>query len=655
MSRAAALGNGHMLVLFDHNGQLRDFHYPYIGSENHTGEHVVHRIGVYTHGNMKWFDDPSWNVTLNCAGETMATNIAARNDILNTDINIEDVIYNEQSVLLRKFTVQNTNSEKREIKVYFGHEFHIYESYRGDTAYYDPRYLCMIHYKGRRVFLMNAMTDQGVHFDQYTTGIFGAMGKDGSYKDAEDGFLSQNPIQHGKVDSVIGVTLEIDPKQSKVFHYWMIAGHSIEETVHLNTEVISKTPDHIIQTTKDYWHAWVHKQDTRFCNVDYDAKKLFSQSLLNVSAHMDSNGSIIASADSDMLRHGFDTYSYMWPRDGALIVIAMIKAGYTSNLYRFFEYCDAVLTEDGYMMHKYKPDGSLGSSWHPWVREGRISLPIQEDETALVVLALKEYYDYTKDLELVERFYNTLVFKTSSFMVQYVNGQYDLPEESYDLWERLYGIHTFTAGTVYGALKAAAFFAKKLGKHEQHDLWSGTANRIKTGILTHLYSDEDGFIKRIYKEGREWKKDHDTDMSSFYGIYKFGVLPIDDAKLAKMHDIVLERISVNTEIGGICRHEEDDYFRITHETTGNPWFITTLWLAQYYIDKARTVKELEKPYEWIKWAVKHSLPSGVMSEQLNPFNAAPVSATPLAWSHAEYIRTVVEYLDKLKELGGCEV
>ena len=39
-------------------------------------------------------------------------------------------------------------------------------------------------------------------------------------------------------------------------------------------------------------------------------------------------------------------------------------------------------------MHKYRPDKSLGSSWHPWVRNGKPELPIQEDETALVIYAL---------------------------------------------------------------------------------------------------------------------------------------------------------------------------------------------------------------------------------------------------------------------------
>ena len=36
-------------------------------------------------------------------------------------------------------------------------------------------------------------------------------------------------------------------------------------------------------------------------------------------------------------------------------------------------------------MHKYRSDSSLGSSWHGWIVNGHPELPIQEDETALIL------------------------------------------------------------------------------------------------------------------------------------------------------------------------------------------------------------------------------------------------------------------------------
>ena len=54
-------------------------------------------------------------------------------------------------------------------------------------------------------------------------------------------------------------------------------------------------------------------------------------------------------------------------------------------------------------MHKYLPDGALGSSWHPWLKDGQVQLPIQEDETALVVWAMYEHYMQSKDLDSLGR------------------------------------------------------------------------------------------------------------------------------------------------------------------------------------------------------------------------------------------------------------
>jgi GH15 family glucan-1,4-alpha-glucosidase len=37
----------------------------------------------------------------------------------------------------------------------------------------------------------------------------------------------------------------------------------------------------------------------------------------------------------------------------------------------FFNFCAETITEDGYLLHKYTPDGSFGSNWHPWVAKRR--------------------------------------------------------------------------------------------------------------------------------------------------------------------------------------------------------------------------------------------------------------------------------------------
>jgi GH15 family glucan-1,4-alpha-glucosidase len=67
-----------------------------------------------------------------------------------------------------------------------------------------------------------------------------------------------------------------------------------------------------------------------------------------------------------------------------------------------------VVSDDGFLLHKYNPDGSVGSSWHPWLApDGSKQLPIQEDETALVLWALWAHFQRFRDVEWTGTLYRT--------------------------------------------------------------------------------------------------------------------------------------------------------------------------------------------------------------------------------------------------------
>lgn len=39
-----------------------------------------------------------------------------------------------------------------------------------------------------------------------------------------------------------------------------------------------------------------------------------------------------------------------------------------------------------------------------------------------------------------------------------------------------------------------------------------------------------------------------------------------------------------------------------------------------------------------------------MAEQFDPYSGAPISVSPLTWSHATYVSTCIQYLRKLDSL-----
>ena len=655
MPKSINLGNGYMLIGLDSFGQVKDFYYHYPGLQNHVGEYLVHKIGVFVEEKFSWIDDGSWKVDIKAEKEAMASNIKAVNTNLGIEIQFRDVIYNEKNMFIREINLKNIFDRKRNIKLYFNQQFNISETHTADTAYYDPREEVIIHYKGRRVFLINTL-NQKAGFDEYSIGLIGIEGQVGTYRDAEDGKLSGNPIEHGQVDSVIGVNVELAAKGEDKIYYWICVAKSIESSKRLNEEILGRHPREIIESTIDYWKAWVNIKNFSFYGLDDKTIDLFQKSLFYMQAHIAQNGAIIASGDSEMLQFGRDYYRYVWPRDASVAAMALMKAGDINATRRFFEFANDTITDEGFFMHKYRPDKSIGSSWHPWVSEGRKQYPIQEDETALVIYALWKYYEIYKDIEFIESVYNSLIKEAAEFMLNYRDEKTGLPKASYDIWEQYYGISTFTTSAVYGAMVAAAKFAKMLGKEESAAAYNECAESIKKAILKYLYDAEEGyFYKMISTDGRQVKIDRTVDVSSFYGIYKFAVLEPDDPKLKKTLAKTLERLEVKTEVGGIARYEGDTYHHIGGNYPGNPWMISTLWIAQYYIMLAKSEKDMEAVKSYLSWAVKYANPAGILPEQLDPYTGVHLSASPLVESHGEYVTTVINYLEKLEELGICKV
>ena len=651
MAKSLAFGNGMLLVCLDHFGRVRDLFFPYVGLENHVGGEYAHRIGVWTEGQFSWLDDGTWIISVR-ADAAYTGIIVAFSAKLGIELYMSDVLYNEKNIFIRKIKVHNKIDRERTIKLFFNHQFEIYHSEKGDTAFYDPATNTVIHYEGRRTFLVNAHTGER-GFDDYSVGVFGMEGKEGTYKDAEDGALAKNSIEHGRVDSTIGMALTIGRESVKSIHYWFTVGYSVDEVKALNELVLKHTPDKLIKSTRDYWHAWVERNHWNFYGLGENVVDLFKKSQLYMRSHVDRHGGIIASGDSDMLQSGRDTYAYVWPRDAAHASIALDWINDHHSARKFFDFCNNVTTEGGYLMHKYRADGSLGSSWHGWLVDGKPELPIQEDETAIILFALWEHWLATKDLDYIESIYNSFIKKAGTFLAAYRDPYNGLPKPSYNVWEEKFGVHTYTAAAVYAGLSIAASFAEILGKDRSEHNFDRVAEEMRQAIITHLYNPEDGsFYRSLIIDPKGMTiYDRTVDSSSAYGIFFFGVLPPEDERLQKAMKQTKEHLSIKTPVGGIARYEGDQYYRQGADVPGNPWFVTTLWFAQYAIALAKNDHDLEAVRAELHWVECSALRTGILSEQLNPYTREQIGAAPLTWSHAEYIRTVILYMRKVEELG----
>lgn len=653
MARAVTIGNGNLLVGFDHRGQIRDFYFPYVGHSNHVSGasgNYVHRIGVFVAGKISWLDDPAWRVTVGCNEKSALGTLFAVNDSIGVSLASRDIVHNERNVLIREFTVTNELTDTREIKLFFSQQFRISESRRGDTAYFDPRVNAIVHYKGHDTFLINAFHNKQ-QFKDYNIGLFGIEGKEGTYLDATDGVLERNPIEHGSADSVIGIDCELNGKESTQIYYWIACAHSVPEVHQLDAEVLEETPERLILSTERYWEAWLEKEEYGLSAFSRPLQALYRRSLLTIRAHTDNRGGIIASSDTDMLHHGRDTYSYVWPRDAAVIAHALDVSGYTDATQRFFKFMADCLEPGGYLMHKYRVDGVLGSSWHPWVINGQARLPIQEDETAAVVVMLWKHYEKNRDLEFVESLYNPFIEPVGEFLAEYIEPTTGLPMASFDLWEEKYGTSTYTACSVYGALMSISKFAMLLGKEDAARTYQAIAQRMQSSIREVLFDKERGmFVKHVVHGEDDMIYDRTIDSSSFHGPVFFEVFDLDDEAVVSSLKVIEDSLQVKSNSKGFVRYEGDSYYSISDAGSPNPWVVTTLWVAQYYIKVAKTLDDLKRPYELLEWTESHATKAGVLAEQMHPHTREHLSTAPLVWSHAEYVLTVNEYHKKHAEL-----
>lgn len=647
MARGMVLGNGNTMVCLDKFGQVRDFYFPYVGQENHIGQNQVHKVGVFVDGQISWLDNGEWQINLGFERHSMVSKLEVHNSRAKVSLYSTDIVYNEKNIFLRKLVLWNNDSRTRHLKIFLNQQFKISDTNHADTAYFSSTIESIIHYKGRRVFLVGGTCDDK-HFDDYSIGFCGIEGKEGTWKDAEDGALSKNPIEHGVVDSVISWGRDVPPGGSMVVYYFVAAGETYKDACELLEYTLSKSPEHLLESTRDFWQAWVGQVPIAFDGLSEKAKNLFYDSLLVMRAHADQRGGILASADSGNVQYGGDTYGYIWPRDAAFTAWTFDMAGFHDVAKRFYEFANDVLTEDGYVLHKYQPDHSLGSSWHPWVQNGKRQLAIQEDESAILLVGLWEHYVRTKDLEFIEKLYNTFIKKVAEFMIRYKNVGTGLPLPSYDLWEEKYCVSAFTASVVYGGLMSAGHFAKTLGKEEDTTLFYTEAENMRKAVMTHLWDEEGKYFFKLL--GDDQKRETIIDASSFYGAFRFGILSADDPRMKEFADTLQRKLSRGNSVGGLARYEDDAYNRISEDSAGNPWFVVTLWLAQYKIAVAHTPADLARAALDLEWAARLAH-SGMLSEQVHPKTGEPISAAPLTWSHSEFARTVIEYDRKMQSFG----
>lgn len=643
MPRPLIFSNGSFFVGIDDRFRIRDLFYPHIGLFNHLSGHTI-RMGVWVDGVFAWVEDDGWNRELSYEPGTLVGNSKLTHPAYGIEVECVDHVDPRECVFVRRLRLKNLRPGSSEIRVFFTHDLRIAETDIGDTALYSPDLDGVIHYKGPHWFLFRIETPYGGAFE-YATGIKGFGGFEGTWRDAEDGRLSMNPIAQGSVDSTLSARLELGPGESGEMTYRIAAAPNLD-----GIERLARFhPDADERRSGDA--RLVEGLEDALSELEPELVELAKRSLLAILAHCDDGGAILAATDSDIMATNRANYCYTWPRDGAHVCAVLDRLGHHEPTRRYFRFCQRLLSPDHpVLLQKYRPDGTLGATWHPWIVNGKPEIPFQEDESASMLIALAEHLHRTDDRLLLDDLYASFVIPMADFMAAYRDSRTGLPRPSYDLWEERRGVHAYTCAAVYGGLLAAAEIAEKVGDPRAVD-YHLAARQVLDGILNHFVDSTDGrLIRRIeVSPDGSHVPDRTWDSSTLF-VALYGLLDAGDPRFQRHLAGLVRALSVPGPVGGLARYSDDYYFRTPHEGPGNPWIICSLWLAQCQIAAAITPADLEPPMEWLRWASRLSGATQILPEQVHPETGAPMSVSPLTWSHAEYLKTCLDWADRARSL-----
>ncbi len=415
------------------------------------------------------------------------------------EFSMSDVAVFSQLAIVRKVETKGEGL----VRFIFYNDFKLNGNEIGDTAFYDPGLDAVIHYKGKTWFLMGSTAP----LYEYT---MGRRDKEEVLKDCEDGTLSKNSIAQGSVASAVSIA-------SPSFYYFIIAGESYDEVTRTFKEL------------KENAQFNYEKNDRYWKSITSPLEDELARTSLAISlGHVGDKGEIPASLDTDILKFNLDTYAYIWPRDASLTANVLDMAGFTSFTRKFYDLLFTKLFEKGYLFQKYNPDGTWGSTWHPWTVRSKNSFNIQEDETGTSIWAFWNYFERSRDYDLLKKVYH-VVRDAANFMVNFRDEKTGLPLETFDLWEEKLGVHTYTVASVVAGLTSASKFAEVVGDWENMDKWKETANQLKEAMRRFLYDQERGvFFKYVNVDDGKITNVDKTVESSVLGVVTFGVFDVND-------------------------------------------------------------------------------------------------------------------------------
>jgi GH15 family glucan-1,4-alpha-glucosidase len=532
-----------------------------------------------------------------------------------------------------EFTNKSANELKPRIFIYSQPDFN--GNKRNDTALYYKQIKGIVHYESDIYLSISAGIDP-VGYACHTVGDnFGR----GAFLD-ENMQLSGNPVTTGHAESGILYEVKVPANGKATLNVCIAISKNLSEIDKLVARIdvlanLVKTSE--LNGPQEF--RFLAISDKLELNAEQRARfaKLIKRTNQIIAGAFTPYGAIFAGLDSIGYKNeqAVDDYFYHWPRDAAIVFSTAIKNDLITKdqADKFFTYTAEAIFEPGFLHHRYtiEEHPSLGSSWYDYDEQNsKVKLPIQLDQTAFTLIA---YADYLEKYKVKHPVFHQQLELLIKFLLTQITA--DLHEPCYDIWENHWGQFTATQviliKTFRRMINLLEVFPYGISNPKELDEeLSRARSMLVKGLKSHFVdqNSELYYRGRIQNEQGKGMIDSQADASLNY-LWKFQIKGEKMEDLKETIDYLAAKLKRKN---GYARYEHDEYLR-QGNLESNPWYISTLWFAQYYLK----IDDKVNAKEALLFVLDHMDSTGILPEMAHPETGFSLSAKPLIWSHAEVL------------------
>ena len=639
----AIIGNKKIIASYTEKGELQRLCYPEVDGRQfidyfQTGVKINDSNLIYLHQdiNNKYSQKYVKNTNI------LKTNI--ENTYFNLKIEQTDFALVDKNIIVKKYIFKNNNSVDLDTKFIINSKILSNDLERFGSRIVDKGIIQYNHNYAMAIFSNKNLYGHKLNDVQST--LHSAVIRDKNYI----GMSNEIAISYD-----IGV---IHPGEQQELNIFILVNenHDIEEKIQ---KCVKLNTDIEFENVKNYWNLYVenHSKIKIESNKSDFYKKLleiYNRTILLFPLLInDETGGIVAALELDENRTKSGCYAYCWPRDSIFITRAFDLLKMEKETEKFYNvFCKNTQSDNGMWEQRFYTDGTLAPCWG-----------YQIDETSSVIYGVYDHYKHTKDNKFLEENLR-MCEKATEFLFAYTENLLNIDEEdlvkkelqekykkyfeitkhvSYDLWEMNEGVHLYSLSSIISGLECMKKIYETIdNKQENLRLKQEKRNKIalKLNKYIQLLKDyiEDNLIDKNTKTLKRNLKDNNMDISVIGAVYPFNVFNPNEKVIKNTVDKI--NMTLRTHTSGYLRFEYDNYMG-----GNNPWIITTLWMALYYIK----INDLDNAKKCFSFVVNTSLKHGFLAEQVNNEDKNFKWVIGLGWSHAMFIIVLNELLKANEE------